>query len=206
MAEVKLLPEHYQRLRYLETEEYERLLVELPGHVRPVVVMAANTGMRKEKILSLRWDQVNLAQRVIILTDTKRGDRRGVPLNSTTMELLRELMRERARRGLTSPYVFVNPLTGDRWKDVGRAFESALRRAGIENFRFHDLRHHAASWLTMAGVDLLTVASILGHKDLRMTQRYSHLSPQHKLDAVEALGKTMMRRPELSDTSKEVQR
>ena len=149
--------------------------------------------MRRGKIFSLRWDQVNLAQRVIILTDTKRSDRRGVPLNSTVVELLRGLMRERARRGVVSPYVFVNPLSGDRWKDLGRAFESALKRAGIENFRFHDLRHHAASWLTMAGVDLLTVASILGHKDLRMTQRYSHLSPRHKLEAVEALKKATER-------------
>ena len=147
--------------------------------------------MRRGEILSLRWDQVNLAQRTLMLTHTKNGEIRGVPLNSPVVAILRDLLRERVRRGSGSPYVFVNPLTGDQWQDLGRTFENAVRRAGIQDFTFHDLRHTAASWLVMSGVDILTVASILGHKDIRMTQRYSHLSPQHRLHAVEVLGKAL---------------
>ena len=87
--------------------------------------------------------------------------------------------------------MFVNPATSDRWQDLGRAFESAVKRAKLEDFTFHDLRHTAASWLVMSGADLLTVASILGHKDIRITQRYSHLAPGHRRQAVERLGKAL---------------
>ena len=91
------------------------------------------------------------------------------------------------RHGSGFGCVFVNPLSGSAWKSIRNSFNGAVRRAKIEDFRFHDLRHTAASWLVMSGVDLLTVASILGHKDIRMTQRYSHLSPSHRVEAVEAL-------------------
>lgn len=187
LVDIERLREPSGRVRYLQPEELERLLGEVPDYQRPIVMMAAHTGMRLGKILSLRWDQVILAQRVIILARTKNGEMRGVPLNSTMVEVLRDLSRERMRYGFTSPYVFVNPLTGDHWDYIGRTFTAAVKRAGIQDFRFHDLRHTAASWMVMSGVDLLTVAEILGHKDTRMTRRYAHLSPGHRLDAVSAL-------------------
>lgn len=199
MAEVRQLPEHNRRLRYLQPEEFQCLLQELPEYQRPIVLLAAHTGMRRGEILAVRWDEVNLAGRMMTLSSTKNGDIRGVPLNATVVAALRDLLRERVRRGSGSPYVFVNPLTGDRWQDLGRTFEGAVRRAGIQDFTFHDLRHTAASWLVMSGADLLTVASILGHKDIRMTQRYSHLSPEHRLKAVEALGKALDFRAKASD-------
>ncbi len=180
-------PIRNQRVRYLTKENYIRLLEELPIYLRPIVTTAVNTAMRLEEILSLKWNQVNWQQRVITLTDTKNGEVRDVPLDSVMMELLRDLMRERVRQICLSPHVFVNPLTSNRWLSIRDGFKAAARRAGIEDFRFHDLRHTAASRLAMNGVDLLTVASILGHKTLSMTQRYSHLSPGHRLKAVEAL-------------------
>ncbi len=191
LSDIKRLTEPPGRLVYLKPEELERLIAELPEYQRPIVIMAAHTGMRRGEIFSLTWEQVNLAQRVATLPRTKNQEVRGVPLNLTVVELLRDLMRERARRGYTSPFVFVNPLTADRWRDLGRAFRQAVKRANLEGMRFHDLRHTAASWMVMSGVDLLTVADILGHKDTRMTERYSHLSPAHRLNAVAALDKAL---------------
>ncbi len=89
-------------------------------------------------------------------------------------------------RRLDSPCVFIDK-NGKRFLDVKRSFPSACRRAGIKDFRFHDLRHTFASHLVMAGVDLTTLKELLGHKDIRMTLRYGHLSPAHKKKAVELL-------------------
>ncbi|MCD6256016.1 MAG: site-specific integrase, partial [Deltaproteobacteria bacterium] len=90
-------------------------------------------------------------------------------------------------------YVFVNPKTGRPYDDLKRSFKTALKRAGIEDFTFHDLRHTFASHLVMNGVDLMTVKELLGHKDIKMTMRYSHLSPDHKRVAVKRI-ETVLRR------------
>ena len=201
LADLKRLREPAGRVCYLQPDELRRLLDELPDYLRPVVLVAANTGMRLGEILSLRWEQVNVGRRVISLTRTKNGEPRGVPLNATVMDVLRELARERMRQELKPPYVFTNPLTGDRWVYIGRAFTAAVKRAGLSNFRFHDLRHTAASWMVMSGVDLLTVKEILGHKDLRMTERYSHLSPGHRLDAVVKLDEALAVKDGSSDAA-----
>lgn len=187
VAEVKKLKEPSGRRRYITPEQYSDLLGSEPHYLDDIVVTAVNTGMRKGEILSLRKDQINWRQRVALLTDTKNGAPRGVPLNSAMIDLLRGIIREHMRRGVSSSYVFIDPWTGDRWKNIDAGFRAKVKRARIEDFRFHDLRHTAASWLVMGGVDILTVKEILGHKDLRMTERYSHLAPGHLLDAVEAL-------------------
>jgi site-specific recombinase XerD len=93
-----------------------------------------------------------------------------------------------------SPFVFCNE-EGGNFEDIGRSFETALRRSGIEDFRFHDLRHTFASNLVMAGEDLNTVRELLGHKDLTMTLRYAHLSPNHKTRAVNVLDRIMSQNP-----------
>ncbi len=181
---IEMLREPRGRVRYLKPEERERLFATLPWYIKPIVVFAMHTGMRKAEILNLQWSQVSLQNRSVILEDTKNNERRSVPLNDTVMAVLREVGKIRR---LDVPYVFFNPITGDRWVDVQHAFLRACKAAGIEDFRFHDLRHTAASYLVMAGVNLATVKEILGHKTIEMTLRYAHLSPAHTLAAAKEL-------------------
>jgi len=103
-------------------------------------------------------------------------------------KLLSFLQKERMfKERKAGDYVFVNPKIGNKYQDIKSAFTVALRKAQIHNFHFHDLRHTFASHLVMAGVDLTTVKELLGHKDIKMTLRYSHLAPEHKQKAVSVL-------------------
>jgi len=178
------------RIRYLTHQEMERLLAVCPLHLKRIVLTALHTGMRKGEIVTLRWDQVNLGRRFVLLIDTKNGEKRSVSLNSTMVGLLKEIQAEQERAHLASPWVFPNPLTRKPYRpDFDSAWYRALQRAGIENFHFQDLRHTFASYLRMAGEDLLTIQESLGHKDIKMTARYAHISPAHRLAAVERLEK-----------------
>lgn len=195
IRKVKFLEENNRRLRYLSKEECQGLIKACDSHLRPIVITALNTGMRKGEILSLTWDRVDLKQGFILLgeDDTKNGERREIPINGTLREALLELSqgtKERPRR-IDIPYVFYDPANGKAYKDVKRSFHSACRRAKITNFHFHDSRHTFASHLVMAGVDLTTVKELLGHKHLTMTLRYSHLAPSHKVKAVHILDKAL---------------
>jgi integrase len=179
---VKQLPENNRRLRYLSMEECSEFISACSSHLRPIVITALNTGMRKEEILSLKWDEnIDLKHRFILLTNTKNGERREIPLNQVLFETLQSVPRH-----INSPYVFVDD-EGRRFTDVKRSFKTACRKIGIKDFRFHDFRHTFASHLVMAGVDITTVKELLGHKTLTMTLRYAHLSPSHKADAVSIL-------------------
>lgn len=201
VADVKRLKERNQRERWLTHEQFEALLGETAECHRPIIITAVNTGMRQGEIFSLRKDQVNWPKRMVMLTDTKNGAPRAVPLNSTMIDLLRGIIREHMRLGVNSPYVFVNPLTGGPWKSIRNAFNAAVKRAGIENFRFHDLRHTAASWLREAGADLLILKEFLGHKTLAMVQRYAHVSSGDLLKAAEALARVQKGAPEVPAAS-----
>lgn len=183
---VKNLPENNKRLRYLSREEIHNLISACRGITRAIVITALNTGMRKGEILNLKWEKVDLKHGFILLDRTKNGDRREIPINSTLRTVLQGLPRR-----LDIPYVFYDPLTGRPYKDIKRSFYTACKKAGIEDFHFHDLRHTFASHLVMAGVDLTTVSRLLGHKSLTMTLRYSHLAPSHIVRAVETLENTI---------------
>ena len=137
--------------------------------------------MRKSEILKLTWDRVDLKNRLILLDKTKNGERREIPINKTLFNTLSMLIRH------ISGYVFANPKTGKAYDNLKRSWQSALRKSHILDFHFHDLRHTFASWLVMKGVDLTTVKELLGHKDIKMTLRYSHLSKPHVRNAVENL-------------------
>lgn len=187
VRKAKLLPENNRRLRYLAEEEAERLLQSCEPHLRPVVQVALNTGMRKQEILQLEWEKnIDLKNGFILLSDTKNGERREIPIN----DAVRSALEKQVRR-LDVPWVFYNPETGGKWCDLKRSFYAALRRTGIKDFRFHDLRHTFASHLVMAGVDITTVKELLGHKTLSMTLRYAHLAPSHKVAAVDLLGQRL---------------
>jgi integrase len=179
IREVKPFKEPRVNERFLSEEEAVRLLSACSSSLRPVVLTALNTGMRKQEILSLTWDRVNFKDRSLRLVETKNGEQRDVPLNATMVTLLKSLPK-------SGEFVFTNS-RGKRYQCVTKVFTSTLQRANIEHLRFHDLRHTWASWLVMGKVDLLTVKELGGWKSLAMVQRYAHLSGEHRRKAVETL-------------------
>jgi len=185
MKAIQFLREPQGRLRFLETEEIATLLSNCTAHLRPIVVLALFTGMRRGEILGLKWRDFDFKRRIITLLDTKNGQKREVPMSETVNNAILQI-----REHPDSPYVFCNG-QGKPRADIRTSFSTALNKSGITNFHFHDLRHTFASQLVMSGVDLNTVRELLGHKDITMTLRYSHLAPRHKQHAVDILSKKM---------------
>jgi len=181
---VKLIKGEIKRLRYLSDDEAQRLIDNCDSYLKPIVVCALNTGMRKSEILHLTWDRVDLKNRIILLDRTKNGERREIPINDTLFNCLSGIIRN-----LKTDYVFYNPDTLKPYNDIKKGFATALKKSKIIDFRFHDLRHTFASSLVMSGADLATIQKLLGHKDIKMTLRYAHLSSVHLQDAVSLLDK-----------------
>ena len=181
MKEVKLYQENNERVRFLSAEEEKKLISCCAEHLKPIVIFALNTGCRRGEIFNLKWQNLDFTNRLITVEDTKNGDPRKIPMNDTVHNLLLELNNKRV-----SDYVFPN-FQGGRYTSIKRSFSTALKKAGITDFRFHDTRHSFSSNLIMSGVDLVTVKELLGHKSIRMTLRYSHLRSSHKLSAVQKL-------------------
>jgi integrase len=146
--------------------------------------LALSTGMRAREITGLTWPRVDLQQRRILLEDTKNGERRVVPIVGHALDLLRE--RGKVRR-LDTDLVFPGPRKPEQPVELRQAFLSALGKAGIEDFRFYDLRHSAASYLAMNGASLAEIAEVLGNKTLQMVKRYAHLSGAHTAGVVERM-------------------
>ena len=176
---VKLLREDNARLRYLTCDEVQRLYENCADHLKPIVLAALYTGMRQGEILKLKWEDVDLEQKIIFVKNTKNNEVREIPLNNLLTSTLKNIK-------FRSPYVFCDK-DGRPYGSVRKSFENALKKAAIQDFCFHDLRHTFASHLVMSGVDLMTVKELLGHKTIKMTLRYAHLSPSHKRRAIESL-------------------
>jgi integrase len=170
------------RVRYLQPTELRALLSACPEWVRPIVLLAVSTGMRRGEILGLRWLDVDVEGGRIMLPQTKNGDGRIVHLNSLAKQAI--LAAQNPAVSSLDRVFNGSQMIPDY---VTQVFARACRDCGIEDFRFHDLRHTAASWMRMHGADIHTVAQILGHKDLRMAARYQHLSPAFLSDAVKLL-------------------
>ncbi len=185
MKSVQYLKVPRGRLRFLEKEEIVKLLSNCGTNLRPIVVLALFTGMRRGEILGLKWHDIDVKRNIITLLDTKNGEKREVPMNEQVKTAL-----IRVRKHPDTAYIFCNE-KGVPVHDIRKSYSTALRKSGITNFRFHDLRHTFASQLVMSGVDLNTVRELLGHKDMTMTLRYSHLAQSHKQRAVDILGKKM---------------
>jgi integrase len=175
------LKEETQRVRFLMPPEIQLLLSHCPDNLKPIVTVALHSGMRREEILSLKWTQVNFITGIIHLDKTKNHEARNIKMNLTVQAALKGLNR-------ISEFVFCK-VDGSRFTKVPGPFENVVRNAKIENFHFHDLRHTFASNLVMAGVNILTVKELLGHKKLDMTLRYAHLAPNYG-DAVNILDRT----------------
>jgi integrase len=175
------------RVRYLADGERGRLLEECRKSDSPdlycAVVLALSTGARRMEILGLRWGQVDFARRAITLLETKNGEIRSLALVGHAFELMEE--RAKVRR-IDTDLVFPGRKK-NRPVDLRTPFETAVKRVGIEDFRWHDLRHSSASYLAMNGATLAEIAEVLGHKTLAMVKRYAHLSQAHTTRVVESM-------------------
>jgi len=204
------LKENNKRLRFLSEEEIKRLIAECPDpdkkkkkaevikgseakHLRDFVTIAINSGMRKGEELSLKWNQIKNG--FIYLEKTKTDEPRQIPINADLDECLKGI---RKRQHLTSEYIFPDG-RGGHLKDIKKSFKSALDRAGITDFRPHDLRHTFASHYVMRGGSLKALKEILGHKDIKMTMRYAHLSNEFAKEEIQILnGLTGIRKNDMS--------
>jgi integrase len=179
---IKFLPEE-RRTRFLTDGELTQLENVMPVQSWKLVAFAIETGLRREEQFRLRWDQVDLESGIVTIPLPKGGKTRHVPLSEGAQAILRSL-----DSFMRSPWVFPspkNPLhSWDPQSFVNHVYSPALTKAGIQGVCWHTLRHTAASRRVMAGVDLVSVKEILGHRDIQTTLRYAHLSPGHLRDAV----------------------
>lgn len=151
-------------------------------HLMPMVLLSINTGLRQGELFNLNWDMVNLSERSLILSGsiTKNSSSRYIPLNDEANQIIQQLYKKsEVKIGLVFPSKNNQP-----FNNIKRSWSSVLKIANITQFRWHDLRHHFASKLVMVGIDLNTVRELLGHSDIKMTLRYAHLAPEHKINAV----------------------
>ncbi|AKJ41751.1 integrase [Pragia fontium] len=176
-----------KRFRWLEAHEAKRLIDECPEPLKSIVKFALATGLRRSNILNLEWQQVDMIRKVAWINpeDSKSGKAIGVALNDTACKVLRDQL------GKHDTCVFVHTEPANRSDgtktpsvrkmrvDSNSAWNSALKRAGIENFRFHDLRHTWASWLIQSGVPLSVLQEMGGWESIEMVRRYAHLAPNH---------------------------
>lgn len=154
-------------------------------HLQPLVLLALNTGLRRGELLSLTWGDVTDSMLIVRGESAKSGQTRRVPLNAEASRVL-SIWRAVSSNPLPASRVFPGA-AGKRLGRVDRAWETVVGLAKLEGFRFHDLRHHFASRLVMAGVPLYTVQQLLGHSSIEMTTRYSHLAPENLAQAVEKI-------------------
>ncbi len=190
VKQVKFFHEEWKSPRILSEAEEERLLQNTAPHLRPVIITALHTGMRKSELLSLKWDNVDFDKGIITLeaSNTKSRKMRYIKMNRTLTDVLLNVRIN----SVGTEYVFCNQrrepyCMGNRGGSVRTAFRGALRRARIEKFRFHDLRHTCATRLAQAGATPVAVQHLLGHQSLQTTQRYFHVTEDHMRDTMDLL-------------------
>jgi len=185
MRGVKLFREENQRTRILSEDEEARLLAACEEsrswRLKLIVLTALHSGMRKGEILRLRKADVDFQAGFVNVEQSKSGHGRRIPLNATLREALLGAVGQSS-----SEYMFGGD-NGQPVVNLKTGWQAALKRAGIEGVTFHTCRHTFGTRLVMKGVDLVTVAELMGHRTLKMTQRYSHPTPEHKRRAVELL-------------------
>lgn len=192
MRKVTKPKESRGRVRFLSDDERMRLLKICKESSNPylyvVVVLALSTGMRQGEIMGLTWDVVDLNQGRAILHETKNGERRAVAITGHALELIKELSKVRR---IDSNSLFPSKENAlqkpQKTMDLRSPWEAAVKKAKLQDFKFHDLRHSAASYLAMNGASLAEIAEVLGHKTLQMVKRYAHLSEGHTARVVASM-------------------
>lgn len=158
---------------------------EFCDYLMPMILLSINTGLRQGELFNLNWGMVDLSEGSVIISGniTKNNNSRYIPLNDEAMNIMKQLYKKHGiKEGLVFPSKNNQP-----FNNVKKSWSSILKKAQITQFRWHDLRHHFASKLVMAGIDLNTVRELLGHSDIKMTLRYAHLAPEHKIKAVKKI-------------------
>lgn len=180
VPKIRLFPESKRRVRWLTPEQVQRLLAELPPHQQDMVIFALSTGLRQSNIINLEWSQVDLERRAAWIHPDQAKARKAihVPLNSIAVAVLQRRLGEHSIRIFTykgKPIAWANTL----------AWRNALKRAGIEDFRWHDLRHTWASWLAQQGAPMNVLQELGGWESEEMVRRYAHLSKPQLLEHAE---------------------
>jgi integrase len=186
VKDVSRFPEGQGRVRYLSDEERIRLLAALENqleYVQSFVRLAMNTGMRFSEIAELKAEQIDWQAREIVLPRPKSKRPERVPINDTAAEILHELTPESGRG-----YLLVNPKTGKPYTTLKKSMRELFKQADLENFTFHCLRHDFATELVDRGVNVVVIASILRHKDIKTTMKYAHAKDNARHSAVAQIG------------------
>jgi len=184
---ISRLKEAPGRVRYLSDDERHALLnatKDISPILHCIVVLALSTGARRGEIMGLRWKDVDLKAGRAILHETKNSERRALGVSGLALDLLKQHAKIRQ---FDSELVFPDSRDGSKPWPLDSTWRKALKKSEIEDFRFHDLRHSAASYLAMNGATTADIAAILGHKTLAMVKRYSHLSDSHVFTVVERM-------------------
>lgn len=196
-ARISRLQEPPGRVRFLTEDEVPRLLKACydsgSRRLYPSVLLSLAVGLRLGELMALRWEDVDLVNRTVIVRESeKTGQPRSLPIPEDVVHALKAYRNRGPIVSLTGR-VFEGGRPGAKWPGFRGAFDRACRQAGIADFRWHDLRHSCGSYLAMAGVPIRTIAEILGHRNIQMTQRYTHFNQQHLRDAIDDLTRLMIR-------------
>lgn len=182
-SSVKKYIEDNEIERYLTQEEEKKLMQELPDYLKPIVVCALTTGLRKSNVLNLRWEAINFEYNFIEILKQENKGRKKIQL-----PLSKKFKRELEKIGIKeSGYVFISHRTHQQYKKVYNGFQAALSRAGVTKARFQDLRHTVGTRLVANGADLRTVKEYMAHSNIKTTERYMHPTPENMLKAVDIL-------------------
>lgn len=185
VSKVQKERENNERDRWLTEDEEKRLLENSQKKLREIIVFALHTGLRQNELLSLQWDKVSLLRRAIIIQESKNGKPRTIPLQQPAYDILVEKFKI---RNIRHNFVFTNRIgTKIDRHNLRRIFSIAVKKAGIQDFRFHDLRHTFATRLVQKGVKIYDISILLGHKSTIMTQRYAHHCTESLRDCLQVL-------------------
>jgi integrase len=169
---IKRLKGEKKRMRFLNRKEVDRLIECSAPFLKPIIITAVSSGMRRGEIFNLKWKDIDFEHGFIRVEKSKNKETRDIPVDG----FLSEILTRQTESKKNGNYVFCKK-DGARFTCISKYFRAACKKAGIEDFRFHDLRHTAASLYASGGCDITSLKNLLGHKSLEMTQRYAHLMP-----------------------------